>query len=183
MKHRLGGRASSVIALIVASVLSLLAAGSVSASLFVILEPAAGPPGTDVSGQTGGERAFTSQLDPLPAYLVAAGAADAVATPDDPHLVQIGELVVDASGNGRISFHVPVVEPGNYVLMVFCPSCAATSAGRSMLGVAEFRVTTAPPHTDTLRSAELARPVLVDWGAIVLSAAITLALLRRRWAR
>jgi hypothetical protein len=82
-----------------------------------------------------------------------------VATPDDPHLVQIGELVVDASGNGRISFHVPVVKPGNYVLMVFCPSCAATSAGRSMLAVAEFRVTPAPPSTDTLPSAELPRPV------------------------
>jgi hypothetical protein len=183
VKHPSGRRSSSVIALIVASILSLLAAGSVSASLFVILEPLAGPPGTDVSGQTGGERAFMSQLEPLPTYLVAAGAADAVASPEDPHLVQIGELVVDASGDGRISFQVPVVEPGNYVVMVFCPSCAATSAGRSMLAVAEFRVTPAPPSTDTPPSAELARPGMVEFGAIALSAAVALALLRRRWAR
>jgi len=95
-------------ALAAAVLLSLLVVGSASGALFVILEPTSGPPGTEVTGRTGGDGAFASQVDPLPTYLVAKAAADSVTSPEDPGLIPIGELIVDEGGNGRISFLGPL---------------------------------------------------------------------------
>jgi len=184
VKHLSVGRNLSLAGALAAAVLlSLLAVGSASAALFIVLEPTSGPPGTEVAGRTGGEGAFSTQVDPLPTYLVAKAAADSVSSPDDPGLIAVGELIVDAAGNGRISFRVPQVEPGDYVVIVFCPSCAPFSAGRTMAPVADFQVTSSPPATDTVPvdPARWSGPIAVL--AALLLAVVLLAALRQRLAR
>lgn len=164
-RHPLAG------ALAAGVLVSLLAVWPASAALFVILEPTAGPPGTDVTGRTGGEGAFASQVDPLPAYLAAKAAADAVTSPDDPRLIGIGALDVDATGNGKITFRVPQVEPGDYVVIVSCPSCAPFSAGRTIAPVADFRVTPSPPATDAIAvdpSGQFGPIAVIGWLLLVL---------------
>jgi hypothetical protein len=181
MKH--GRRLSFPGALGLAALLALLSAGPTAAALFLLLDPDSGPPGTEVTGQTGGEGAFATLVDPLPAYLVAAAAADSVTNPDDPNLVEIGELVVDASGNGEILFRVPQIEPGDYVVMVFCPSCAPFSAGRAMAPVADFRVTPSTPATDTAPAAPDGWFLFVLVGGVLLLVGVTLMAFRLRLLR
>jgi hypothetical protein len=158
-----------------------LAASTAIAALVLVLDRDSGAPGIRVTGQTGGNGVFATQVDPLSTYLVSQTAADQVTSPNDPHLIKIGRLVIDAAGNGRITFVVPQVDPGSYVVMVQCPSCAQFSAIRTMLPVADFRVTASPPATDT----EPSRPAPgnLRWaviGAGVLWAAVVLMTLRRR---
>lgn len=181
MKHHSIGRRLALPGALAAVV--LFAVGPVSAALFVTLEPTSGPPGTEVTGRTGGERAFSTQVDPLPTYRVAKAAADTVTSPDGPGLVAIGELVVGAAGNGRSSFRVPQIEPGDYVLVVFCPSCAPFSAGRTMAPVADFRVTPAPPATDTVPVAPASSSALTLVIAALVLAAVLLAAVRLRFSR
>jgi hypothetical protein len=159
--------------MVAAGLVSILAAGIATGSLFLILEPGSGPAGTEVTGRTGSSGAFAAQVDPLAAYLVASAAGDAVTTADDPDLVRIGELVVDSAGNGQISFHVPDVEPGMYVLMVNCPSCALGSGGRTMLAVADFEVISSSPNTAASRTSA-GWPPVGPLGAGLLAAAFTL---------
>ncbi len=170
-------------ALTAAALVSHLATVPAAASLYLILDPLSGPPATEVTGRTGGEGAFSTQVDPLQAYLVAAATADAVTSPDDPHLVRIGELVVDAAGNGRISFRVPHIEPGDYVVVAFCPSCSPSSAGRTMVPLADFQVTPSPPATDTVPVAPDEWSSLGLAGGALLLAGVLLAALRRRALR
>jgi hypothetical protein len=59
----------------------------------------------------------------------------------NPDLTRVGQLVVDAEGNGSLGFRVPDIRPGLYQLFVLCRTCAPFSAGRSLISVAEFRVT------------------------------------------
>lgn len=94
--------------------------------------------------------------------------------------VEVGRLVVDAAGDGRITFVVPDVEPGDYSVMVFCLSCAAFSAGRTMLSMADFEVTAASPSTDTVPPAASLR--LVPVGVLLVALAAALAVLFRRLA-
>jgi len=77
---------------------------------------------------------------------------DSVVSRDDARLARVGQLVVDASGNGTITFVVPSLPPGPYALMVYCSSCAQYSAGRAMLPVANFTITPGPSNTATARS-------------------------------
>jgi len=170
-------------ALAAAVLLSLLVVGSASGALFVILEPTSGPPGTEVTGRTGGDGAFASQVDPLPTYLVAKAAADSVTSPEDPGLIPIGELIVDEGGNGRISFLVPQVEPGDYVVIAFCPSCAPFNAGWTMAPVADFHVTSSPPATDTVPVDPARWPGLIALLAAQLLTVVLLAALRQRLMR
>jgi hypothetical protein len=182
MAHRFIGRGVSLPgALVTAALLALAAAVPAVAALFVNLDPTSGPPGTEVTGRTGGEGAIAAQVDPLPAFLVVAATADSVTSPDDPNLIEIGELVVDAAGNGRISFRVPQIEPGDYVVMVFCPDCAPFSAGRTMAPVADFRVTPLPPATDTEPVAPDGVSVLLIVAGVVLLAGGLSAALRTRF--
>src|SRR5947207_1390525 len=168
-------------ALSLAGLALLLSAGAAIAALFLVLDHDSGPPGTRVAGQTGGAGAFDTQVDPLPTYLVSNDAANEVTSSNDSHLIKIGRLVVDSARNGRITFIVPEVDPGSYVVMVECPSCAQFSAGRTMLPVADFRVTASPPATST----EPNRPVQgnTPWpmiGAGILGGAAFLGNSRRR---
>jgi len=86
--------------------LSLLAT-TASASLFLILTQNTGTAGMVVRGHTGGNGAFAKQVSPLPTFFVDEAVADTVFTPDDVRLVRVGQLVVDANGNGVITFVVP----------------------------------------------------------------------------
>ena len=129
--------------------LLLLLVPVVSASLFLVLTKTSGPADTVVQGRTGGNGAFAKPVSPLPSYFVDQAASDSVTTADDARLVMVGLLAVDASGNGTITFVVPSVPPGPYALMVYCPSCAQYAAGRVMLPVADFTITSASANTAT----------------------------------
>ena len=141
----------------------LFTAASVMASLFVILDLTSAPAGARVTGTTAGQGAFAGQVDPLATYLVASAAADHVTSQDDVRLVDIGRLVVDTDGKG-------------------CPSCAATSSGRTMLPVADFRVTPSTPHTDTVPSDPPRLPVPAVLGSVLIAAVIGVVALHRRLA-
>lgn len=135
----------------VAVVALAVLAPSVAASLFLVLDPPSGPPGTRVIGVTGGRGAASLAAgSTLDAYLAPAAASPGAT--DDPSLIRIGGLVVDAAGDGRIKFAVPVVAAGPVSLYVFCPPCAPASAGRTLLWVGDFRVTVDAPATDTVIS-------------------------------
>lgn len=157
-------RRSLLTAGIAVALVALFTAGTAIAALFINLDPDRGPSGTLVAGRTMGDGAFEAAIDPLPAFLVSDVTAGTVTTADDPSLVEVGKLVVDVAGNGRISFVVPTLDPGEYVLMIYCPPCAPTSAGRTMLPVADFTVTPSPPTTDTAPSTP--RPTLVVVGVV-----------------
>ena len=128
----------------------LVVASPADAALFLELDPAAGPPGVVVVGRTRGTGSLAGSADPLPAYLARSDEAGTVTDPENPRLVAIGAVVVDDAGNGRLTFEVPAVAPGSYTILVHCEECAPTSAGRTMLPVAEFRVESAVPATDTV---------------------------------
>ena len=165
-RHRIWGCVTSVL------LASVVGAVPTYAALFLILEPASGPPGTEVTGRTGGRGAFLRRVDPLPTFLVARSAARSVASPDDRTLVEIGMLVVDEAGNGEIRFEVPEVAPGDYVVMVFCRSCAEFSGGDVMAPVADLRVTEGP--TEGLS------PPLVVFALLLFAVALLLAPRMRR---
>lgn len=170
--------ARSIAAAVVATLFWLPTAGTVNAALFLILTPESGPPGTEVTGQTGGQGTFRSAVGPLQTYLVEEADADGVASPADPALVDIGQLTVDGEGNGSIRFVVPDLVPGAYVVIIHCPPCAEFSGGGVMAAVASFEVTAEAPDTAMLdRSALPAAPVVA--GGLLLLGAILIAASRR----
>ncbi|TMB84090.1 MAG: hypothetical protein E6J39_04925 [Chloroflexi bacterium] len=101
--------------------LTLLPTTLASAAVFLVLTENRGPVGTIVRGHTAGSGAFAQRVSPLPTYFVIETATDSVVSPDDVRLVRVGQLVVDASGNGTITFVVPSLPPGPYALMAYCP--------------------------------------------------------------
>lgn len=163
-----------------AVVATLLMAGSASASLFLIFAPEGGPPGIEVTGRTGGEGAFASAVvGPFQTYLVDQAEADGVTSPNDPALFDIGQLVVDAGGNGSIRFVVPDVAPATYAVMIHCPPCAEFSGGRVMLEVASFEVTPKAPDSAILDRFPLPA-ALTAFGGLLLVIAILIATNRQR---
>jgi hypothetical protein len=158
-------------------ILTLLLTTVASASLFLVLTEASGPAGTVVRGHTGGNQAFAQHVSPLPTFFVDRGSVNSVTSPDDARLVRVGELVVDARGNGTITFAVPSLTPGPYALAVYCLTCAQYSAGRVMLPVADFTITSGSPNTATAGpEGSLATTV----GVIVLACALCMLGLRTR---
>ncbi|MGH2728861.1 MAG: hypothetical protein ACRDKS_17955 [Actinomycetota bacterium] len=121
---------------------SLLFASAAFGALFLTFEPARGSPGTLVSAKTLGQGALTSAPNlKLPVFLLHASIApDAIGTPADPRLISIGDLNVDAEGNGSLQFRVPAVQSGEYTSMIFCEECAPSSGGRSMLTAGPFQI-------------------------------------------
>jgi hypothetical protein len=160
-------------------ILSLLLTSVASASLFLVLTESRGPAGTVVRGHTGGNHAFAQQVPPLPTSFVDQATAESVVSPDDVRLIRVGELVVDAAGNGTITFVVPSLPPGPYALMVYCPSCAQYSVppGQMMARVADFTITPDPPNTAIARR-EVSLATIV--GAILLAGALSMLRLRMR---
>jgi hypothetical protein len=96
-----------------------------------------------------GNQTFAQRVSSLSTFFVDRAAAESVTTPDDSRLKLVGQLVVDASGNGTITFVIPSLPPGPYAVTLYCPSCSQYSAGRVMLPVADFTITPSPPDTST----------------------------------
>ena len=122
------------LALVVSAALAALLAPAASASLWLTFSTTRAPPGTVVTARTFG-RGSLAAVPPdtrLRVFLVRAGEQD-VTSPADRRLVPLGELTVDARGNGRLRFEVPDVAPGDYTTYTHCPPCAASSAGRELL--------------------------------------------------
>lgn len=165
------------------SLLGLLASVA-NAALFLVLTETTGPAGTVVRGDTAGNHAFAQQVSPLPTYFVDQTAADSVIGTDDTRLVMVGQLVVDALGNGTITFVVPSLPPGPYSLMVYCPSCAQYSVppGRVMAAVADFTIIPGSPNTATRPPESPLSPILrVVLGVAILIGSAFSA--RRIWLR
>jgi hypothetical protein len=132
------------LALVVAGLLSLVVVSGARAALYLVLTPDAGAAGQVILGRTGGDGAFPSVSDSLPAYLVNEARADGVRESDDAGLTAIGALEVDQEGNGTLSFVIPDLEPGPYVVILDCAGCAEFSSGRVMVPVADLLITAAP---------------------------------------
>lgn len=54
-------------------------------------------------------------------------------------MVQVGTLVADRHGTGRISFDAPNAS-GTYELVAYCPKCQPFSAGRNVVPMGNLRV-------------------------------------------
>jgi hypothetical protein len=128
----------------------LLAASSegASAALWLIVEPDSGAPGQTVQVRTIGDGAMgaSSPGDSLPLFVNTAPSQQGISAAD---LSLVGTLTVDSSHNARGSFVVPSLRAGRYQLVLRCAVCGPTSAGRTLLPVGEFTITTSVPSTDT----------------------------------
>jgi hypothetical protein len=106
-----------------------------------------GAPGERIVARTGGRNAM-GNTESMRAFMMPTG--DLREVPDQVRslvslrsteaLVPLGRIVADPRGNGHLEFRVPEEEPGRYRILVYCPDCAAYSAGRNVLPVAAFRV-------------------------------------------
>jgi len=128
----------------------LAAPAIVSAAFWIVLDRTSGPSGAVVHGQTLGSGSVTvAPSRSLPMFLVKQDLAPQIDDPTDERLVLLGELVVDANGDGTTTFTIPDVVPGRYGVLVHCEPCAPSSAGASMLYGADLEVSVTPPATDT----------------------------------
>jgi len=143
------GRWKVVVAL--SAVAVWLSPSPVSASFWIVLDRTTGPSGTVVHGRTLGSGSVTlAPSRSLPLFLVDQDLASQIDDPTDERLVRLGELVVDANGDGTTTFTIPDVAPGHYDVLVHCEPCAPSSAGATMLFGADLEVSLTPPATDTV---------------------------------
>jgi len=167
---RLTARAMATLIVAVASLLAL--APAVDASLWVEFEPPEARPGDTVFARTIGRGAVSLAAgSSLEVWLEPAqGAASS------KYLV--GELEVDASGDGQFRFRVPELATGRYTAWVRCVPCAPSSGGREVLFVGELTVLDPLPATYTARPFAPALLVVAAVGASLV-AAMVLAYQRR----
>src|SRR5687768_1143826 len=120
------------------------------AAFWIVLDRTSGPTGAVVHGRTLGSGSVTlAPSRSLPMYLVKQDLTAQIDDPDDERLIRLGELVVDANGDGTTTFAIPDVAPGRYDVLVHCEPCAPSSAGATMLYGADLEVSMTPPVTDT----------------------------------
>jgi hypothetical protein len=120
-----------------------VASDRANAALFLQLSASEAAPGDTVIATTFGTGAIAVPLPPdsppIRVFLVPAGevsptTADlGIVSPDDDRLVELGDLEVDAEGNGVLRFTVPAVPGGEYTTVTHCVPCAPYSAGRELL--------------------------------------------------
>jgi len=123
----------------------------VSAAFWIVLDRTSGPIGTVVHGRTPGSGSVTlAPSRSLPMFLIQHDLASQIDDPTDERLIRLGELVVDADGDGTTTFTIPDVAPGDYDVLVHCEPCAPSSAGATMLYGADLKVSVTPPATDTV---------------------------------
>jgi hypothetical protein len=108
-----------------------LLATRAEAALWMEFEPRHAYPGSSVEGRTMGNGALSPDSGPLPAYLRAVASND---------LIPIGNVRVDARGNGRLSFTVPEISGGWYSVVMSCPSCSVYSTHGDEVKVGNLRV-------------------------------------------
>lgn len=102
----------------------LLSSDPAAAAIGVEVDPAEAPPGASATATS-----IDRSIEPIPSgrleILLAPSqrAADTARGPNDPRLVSIGELVAKKRCVGRLSFTVPDVAAGDYVLVAHCAEC------------------------------------------------------------
>jgi len=144
----LPGRRKAIVVLAV--VLVFLSPAAVSAAFWIVLDRTSGPSGAIVHGRTLGSGSVTvAPSRSLPMFLVEQDLASQIDDPADERLIRLGELVVDADGDGTTTFTIPNVVPGEYDVLVHCEPCVPSSAGATMLYGADLEVIMTPPATDT----------------------------------
>jgi hypothetical protein len=151
--------------IVAASCLVVAYSGSAAAAVWLIVEPDTGAPGETVQVRTMGDGAMVASApgDSLPLYVSGTTSQQGLAASD---LTLVGALTVDSSHSARGSFVVPSVRSGRYQLVLRCEACGPTSAGRTLLPVGEFTITSSVPSTDTERpdGVSLIPLVLVSMG-------------------
>ena len=151
--------------LVVLSALAVwLSPTPVSAAFWIVLDPTSGPSGTVVHGRTLGSGSVTLATSrSLPLFMVDQGLASVIDQPSDERLIRLGELVVDAEGDGTTTFTIPDVAPGQYDVLVHCEPCAPSSAGATILYGADLEVSLSPWANDS-------GPVTIDlvWPLVAL---------------
>ena len=127
-----------LVVLTLVTVVAVALVSSASASLFFLFQPATATAGDIVTVRLGGTPAgFTLDQRERPfqngirLYLVPSSAAADVKSRFDERLHFIGRIVPDRRSRGVLSFTVPPVDTGQYVLASWCPACAKNSFGRT----------------------------------------------------
>jgi hypothetical protein len=126
----------------------VLAAGAVTgkaqaadSALFFLFERTTARPGEQVTVRTAGTpagfRQTTGTRATMRLYLVRNEAAGKVRSRFDGRLDYVGSLRPGRRGRALLRFVLPPLDSGRYAAAVWCPSCAATSRGRTffVLGV------------------------------------------------
>lgn len=162
-------RRGTVFALGVTLLLGL--APFVSAATWFEFRPNRAAPGTVIEARSIGRGSLMLAAGvQLPILLVEQGG-------DPASGIHLGLVEVDARGDGRASFVVPLVSAGQYEVWIQCEPCRPTSAGRSDMWIGEISVTPLAPNTATedpqLRVEEPVRNLVV-LGLGALLAAIAL---------
>jgi hypothetical protein len=141
---------STKVLVVLSAVAVWLSPASVSAAFWIVLDRTSGPSGTVVHGRTLGSGSVTlAPSRSLPIFLIKQDLASQIDDPADERLIRLGELVVDANGDGTTTFRIPNVAPDEYDVLVHCEPCAPSSAGATMLYGADLEVSVTPPATDT----------------------------------
>jgi hypothetical protein len=121
-----------------------LLAAPAQAALSLVFSKSSAAPGDVVRVRTGGEGAF---LEPARrgefrrgprVFLAPKAAARSIRSTRDRRLTLVGRLAVDRKGNGRLTFTVPKLRPGEYTTFVHCVPCARYSNGRTLLATGPF---------------------------------------------
>jgi hypothetical protein len=123
---------------------AVLLAAPAQAALFLVFSKSSAAPGDVVRVRTGGEGAL---LEPVRrgelrrgprVFLAPKAAARSIRSTRDSRLKLIGRLIVDRKGNGRLTFTVPSLRPGEYTTFVHCVPCGRYSNGRTLLATGPF---------------------------------------------
>lgn len=127
-------------ALVLAAVLVTAAAFAATANgaLFFLFRPAAATAGNVVTVRLGGTPAAFTLADrqrpfrkPMRLYVAPSAVAAEVRSRFDRRLHFVGALVPDRDGRGVLTFRVPPLDSGAYVVAAWCPECARTSFGKT----------------------------------------------------
>ena len=168
-----------ILALGTAGVLAVTA----SAALFLTFSTTRAAPGTVVTARTGGSGALAgvrSSGRPLRVFLISADELDrnapdiGVTSPADTRLIPIGDLRVDAEGNGTLRFTVPEIPSGEYTTVIHCVPCAASSGGREFLATGPFPEPFVVLHGDASGDTVSVRAVVLGVAGALLLLAVAL---------
>jgi hypothetical protein len=137
----------AALALAVTSSLAVIVVVAASAALSLTFSTTRAPPGAVVTVRTGGSGALAgirTSGSPLRVFLIQADEVNpnspdiGVTSPGDSRLIRVGDLTVDADGNGTLRFTVPNVPGGEYTTVIHCIPCAPFSGGRELLATGPF---------------------------------------------
>jgi hypothetical protein len=129
----------------VAAAVAAAIAGSAHAALFFLFDPTTAEPGHVVTIRLGGtprdydaERRKLPLQRPIRVYLVPAESAAEIRGRFDRRLHFVGSVRPDRTGRGALTFALPPLDAGIYVVAAWCPGCARFSFGNT------FSVQTVP---------------------------------------